>query len=129
MMKNSKLIFKRTLPPNSEGGEKYTIRIFQPNKISENEWVCHFSISGNKPKSIQHTYGSDGLQAFLIALERIRILIGYSHHWTGGDKGDIGIPQYVPTYFGISFSKKIGALIESEVTKHSNWLKSRRLKK
>jgi hypothetical protein len=57
-------------------------------------------------------------QALIVALEGIRANLegsGKSFTWIGGEKGEHGFPRFVPSFYGIDFSKRVDELIESEI--------------
>ncbi len=99
-----------------------TVQVCRPQQVSNGEWRCAFVISTAESEDVQYAHGTDSLQALILAIEGCRVrLESYDGilRWEGGDEGDTGIPQFVPSYFGRDFADRIRALIDEEVEKFS----------
>ncbi|MDI6760533.1 MAG: hypothetical protein QMD05_06870 [Candidatus Brocadiaceae bacterium] len=117
-------ICERKLIEIENGSKKkaVTVRLGRPKKLQKDEWICTFQISGLEDSRVQHAYGTDGFQSLIMALEGIRVALeksGKNFLWEGGEKGDTGFPRFVPMFFGLEFSQRIGHLIDQEVNQFS----------
>lgn len=86
------------------------------------KWRCAYSMSRGDAEETQYAYGLDGLQALLMAFEGARVLVersGARLKWAGGEPGDAGIPRFVPQAFGLTFSRMLGSIIDTEVERLS----------
>ena len=60
------------------------------------------------------------MQAILLTLEGVRWHLrdsGIEWRWIHGEKGETGIPRYVPIGFGRKFAAKLESMIEAETNK------------
>lgn len=110
--------------------KRVTVRLGQPEKISDLEWRSVVEIVRGKRRETEFVYGIDAFQSLTIAIE----FIGYEldkggRHitWEGGGPGDTGFPMYFPDVFGRQFSLKLRRIIGVE--KQRFLLTGRRRKK
>ena len=95
-----------------------TVTFGQPHQIQRGEWQCPFQITGldvSADSPAQLGYGIDSLSAWLNALAGARALLdasGLVFTWEGGEDGDTGIPQMIPSAFGRVFAQKVEEYIE-----------------
>jgi hypothetical protein len=110
----------RQIQEVGKNSSNITIYLGVPSKVKANEWKCPFLLDGFEKPRIQFGRGVDGLQALLVAIEGIRVTLersGKHFSWLGGEDGDLGLPQFIPTVFGAEFSNKMGQLVEKEMSK------------
>ena len=65
-------------------------------------------------------YGIDQMQAILLAFESVRTTLrnsGIEWRWIHGEKGETGIPRFVPIGFGRRFASRLESIIDAEVNK------------
>ncbi len=99
-----------------------TVTIGRPQKV-KGDWACPFQISGVGMKKVQHAHGVDSMQALIMAIEGIRSSLeksGKKLCWTGGELGETGFTRFVPTFFGLGFSRRLDRLIDQEVKRFSH---------
>jgi hypothetical protein len=69
-------------------------------------------------QEIQFGHGIDGVQALIQAIEGARVLLeksGKKILWEGGEEGEVGLPRYVPMFYGKAFTEHLNKLIDSEI--------------
>lgn len=82
------------------GGKKVTIIIGKPEKFPDFEdYYCPYHITGMGNERISYAGGVDGIQALLLALNKIGADLYTSKEaeagilsWKGGEKGNLGFP-------------------------------------
>ena len=97
--------------------QEVVVCLGKPEQRSEREFVCPFQVTGIGNSELQYAHGVDSFQALILALEGIRVTLekgGQSCTWIG-EEGDHGFPRYVPSFFGLEFSNRLGQIIESEI--------------
>jgi len=65
-------------------------------------------------------YGVDQIQAILQAFEGVLTILrdsGMEWRWIHGEKGEIGIPRFVPGGFGRGFASRLESIIDAETKK------------
>jgi hypothetical protein len=90
----------------------------EPVEVTRGEWRCAFRIADAGRENVQYAHGVDSIQALILALEGIRgaiAAIGGECSWEGGEPGESGFPRFVPQFYGAAFSRKLEAMIDSEV--------------
>lgn len=95
-----------------------TVRLGKPRKVRGGDWACPYQISGLGRAKVHYAYGVDALQALILAIEGIRTALektGRRLSWVGGEPGDTGFPRFVPTFFGLDFSKRLNKFLDQEV--------------
>lgn len=100
------------------GSKTVKVALGRPQQKGEGEYVCPFQIAGLGNSEVQYAYGIDCFQALTLALDGIRFNLeksGQSFTWAGGDKGEHGFPRFVPSAFGLEFTRHLDEIIESEV--------------
>jgi hypothetical protein len=83
-------------------------------------WVCPFTISGIGLRGHIDAVGEDQMQALILALEGMRTTLrkdGSEWSWIYGERGDVGIPRFVPSGFGVDFAKGIESAIDEAIAK------------
>jgi hypothetical protein len=93
-----------------------TAKIGPPEKLGKN-WACKLSIPGVGIKKPILVYGVDQMQAILLSLEGVRWHLrdsGIEWRWIHAEKGETGIPRYVPIGFGRKFAAKLESIIDKE---------------
>jgi hypothetical protein len=102
----------------SDDSKTVKVSIGKPEKANENEFACPFRITGLGNSDVQYGRGIDCFQALIMALEGIRASLeraGNSLTWAGGQQGEHGFPRFVPSFYGVDFSRHIDELIETEI--------------
>jgi hypothetical protein len=102
----------------ADGRDTVKVAIGTPEKRNESEFACPFQVIGLENSELQYAYGLDCFQALILAMEGIRANLeksGRSLTWIGGQKGDHGFPRFVPSYYGLGFSRHLDELIEGEI--------------
>ena len=110
--------------------KRVTVRLGQPEKISDLEWRSVVEIVRGKRRETEFVYGIDAFQSLTIAIEFIGYELdkgGRQITWEGGGPGDTGFPMYFPDVFGRQFSLKLRRIIGVE--KQRFLLTGRRRKK
>lgn len=101
-----------------DGKRTVKVAIGKPEKRHDSEFACPFQIIGLDNSEAQYAYGVDCFQALIMALEGIRATLektGKSLTWIGGEKGEHGFPRFVPSFYGLDFSRRLEELIEREI--------------
>lgn len=65
-------------------------------------------------------YGVDQMQAILLSFEGLLTILrksGIEWRWIHGEKGEIGIPRFVPGGFGRQFAARLESMIDVETEK------------
>ncbi len=104
------------------------VKVGKPRKEKGGDWACPFQISGLGPRKIENGHGIDAIQALLMAIEGIRTRLeqsGKQLTWDGGNPGDTGFTRFVPTFFGLDFSKRLDRLIDREVQRFTRIAEAR----
>lgn len=111
-------IAERRLSVVGDLSHTVTVTFGQPYQVQRGEWQCPFQITGldvSADSPDQLGYGIDSLSAWLNALAGARALLdasGLVFTWEGGEDGDTGIPQMIPSGFGRVFAQKVEEYIE-----------------
>lgn len=127
-MKNKQplVIAKRELYGKDESNV-ISVVLYAPRPDPQGDWECSFEISGLVHPISDSTYGIDGMQALIQALEGIRITLESAPEplsWAG-ERGDAGFPRFVPTFFGPEFSQHLGRVLDEEITRYAEKLENR----
>lgn len=96
-----------------------TAKIGRPER-SGRDWSCNLSISNVGMKEPMLVYGVDEMQAILLAFEGVLTILrnsGTDWSWIHGEKGDIGVPRFVPGGFGRRFASKLESIIDAETNR------------
>jgi hypothetical protein len=96
-----------------------TAKIGRPRKHGR-DWACRVVISNIWMTEPLLVYGVDPMQAVVLALECVRVTLLHSRkgwRWVHGEKGETGIPMFVPIGFGRKFASRLEALIDAETEK------------
>jgi hypothetical protein len=104
------------------------VKLGKPKKEKVGDWACPFTISGLGIHKIEYGHGIDAIQALLMAIEGIRARLeqsGKRFVWAGGESGDTGFTRFVPTFFGLDFSKRLDRLIDREVKRFARTAETR----
>ena len=91
-----------------------TAKIGPPEKLGK-IWACKLSIPGVGIKEPILVRGQDQMQAILLTLEGVRWHLrdsGIEWRWIHGEKGETGIPKYVPIGFGRKFAAKLESIVD-----------------
>ncbi len=99
-----------------------TLTLGKPRIVKDDEWVCFYRIKGLGKATLKYVYSFDMLQALLLAIEGMRVDLESQDGqflWAGGEAGDIGIPRFVPTYYGKEFSDRLNQVIDKELIRFS----------
>jgi len=102
----------------SDNRDIVTVSIGKPERRNEGEFLCPFQVVGLENSDLQYAYGVDCFQALIMALEGIRAILeksGKSLTWIGGQKGDHGFPGFVPSFYGLDFSRHLHGVIANEI--------------
>jgi len=103
------------------------VTLARPRKATNGDWVCPYQIRGLATGRIQYAHGVDAVQALLLAFEGIRTQLSRTKKrlsWEGGEPGDTGFTRFVPTFFGLEFSKRLDQMIAREVDRFARKAKS-----
>jgi hypothetical protein len=113
-------ICTRRFTADVKGKRRFALaKIGQPEK-SGRDWACKLFISNVGMKEPMLVYGVDQMQAILLAFEGVLTALrnsGTEWGWIHGDKGDIGVPRFVPRGFGRRFASKLESIIDAETNK------------
>lgn len=97
---------------------KVSLGIPKPDPKSENhDWRCQFRVSGLGARRVHYAHGIDAFQSLLLALVGIRGLLERKRRqlkWDGGSLAD-AFPRFVPSHFGLAFSRRVEGFIDREV--------------
>src|ERR1700736_1528858 len=99
-----------------------TAKIGRPEK-SGRDWACKLLISNVGMKEPMLVYGVDQMQAILLAFEGVLTTLrnsGTEWRWIHGEKGEIGIPRFVPGGFGRRFASRLESIIDAETNKFAS---------
>lgn len=105
-----------------------TVTLGRPRRASSGDWACPYHVSGLGMRGIRYGRGFDAIQALLLAIEGIRSALessGRRLSWMGGEPGDTGFTRFVPTFFGLEFSKRLESVIDREVNRFARTLETR----
>lgn len=83
-------------------------------------WVCPIAITGIGKRGRIESIGEDKSQALILALEGIRNTIrddSPGWRWNHGMEGDLGIPKFIPTGFGMALASRLESLVDEEIAK------------
>src|ERR1035437_1532867 len=70
------------------------------------------SPSGRRPISFPCKYiMRNSIEGVRVALEKS----GERLSWIGGEKGDSGVPRFVPMFFGLEFAERLGKMIDEQI--------------
>jgi hypothetical protein len=108
----------RELLVDGSDKDRVTVYVGKPERKSEREFACPFQLVGVGEPILNYGRGVDCLQALTMALEGIRVALentGRTYSWAGGETGDHGFRQLVPSFYGLGFSKHIERIIENEI--------------
>jgi hypothetical protein len=122
------LVAVRRVRKGGSSRQEVVVWLGKPRKVSREEWVCPYHVSGTWIKKSQYAHGIDSFQALLLALEGIRVVLeksGKQLEWAGGELGDHGFPRFVPTFYGLRFVRRLNRLIDREVARFARVAKAR----
>lgn len=108
------------------------IRIGKPRKVSAAEWECAYEVTNMGMRQVMYGRGIDGFQSLIQAIEGVRVFLeknGKELSWEGGEKGETGVPRYVPGIFGKRFAQHLGKLIDREIVRMSRVAERRYLER
>ncbi|MGH7571714.1 MAG: DUF6968 family protein [Gemmatimonadota bacterium] len=111
-----------------ESGKPVRIRVERPQQVADDEWCCRFSVEGAEHGSLDRAYGIDSLQAFVLALEGIRLAVEGRRDqlsWLGGPSGELGLSRRVPDFLGLKFERGLNELIDCEMAALTRELKEK----
>lgn len=104
----------RRLTADDDPSRVVIVMINTPYPDRDGDWMCQYVVDARPFVA----YGLDALQALLNAIDGARVKIealGLKLSWVGGEPGDHGIPQTVPSYFGRAFAETIERFIEQQI--------------
>jgi hypothetical protein len=107
-----------------------TAKIGTPER-SGRDWACKLSISNVGMREPMLVYGVDQMQAILLAFEGLLTTLrnsGTEWRWIHGEKGDIGVPRFVPGGFGRRFASRLESMIDAETRKFATAAERRHYK-
>lgn len=98
-------------------GDKMEISIGTPSSFTATEWTCSVRVVDAGKEQLLTARGADAFQSLMLGLELIRTHLSRTGKtWTWmGEPGDHGFPRYVPYFYGVAFSDKLGKMIDDEV--------------
>ena len=108
-----------------------TANIGRPRK-SGRDWACKVVISNIGMTEPLLVYGVDPMQALILALQCVRVRLDHARtgwRWVYGEKGETGIPMFVPIAFGRKFASRLEAIIDAETERLAVAAERRRRRK
>lgn len=114
-----KAVAVRRLKNHTREGRDVTLRISWPRRVRPSEWACSYHVTGlNASATVGRTvYGLDALQALVLTIDACRAALAEHEKdlaWAGGNRGDCGIPRYIPGMLGKPFARRLARLIDGE---------------
>ena len=118
-------IAERDLVYGPRGRKRIIVRLGMPRKEEPSgtrrkgelpAWLCPFQIWGIGRSRVERALGLDAVQALQIAMQAIRVQLERHANgatWAGGERGDPGFPQVVPS-FGLVFDRRMSRIIARE---------------
>lgn len=110
------------------GDSEVLIEIYEPVEVNQMEWRCDFSVHGMSTSGPQMAFGIDSIQAILSAIDGIRLYLSGANEsvsWLG-QNSEIGLPRSIPTSLGFEFYQKLCGIIDDEVERQVEALRTRR---
>jgi hypothetical protein len=98
------------------GRQPVLLEFEPPDERSDGQWACTYHIRGLGRTRTGRVVGDDGLHALQLALAAARRQLepfAGRLTWTG-EPGELGLPEYVPDYFGGEFRRRVEALVRRE---------------
>lgn len=99
-------------------GSPLTIEIGAPRRRRTGEWECPYRIRGLRSGRTRWVLGEDAVQALELVFQVIRLELepyGTDLSWTG-EPGDIGFHRFFPDACGLAVRRRIGRLIDRELS-------------
>jgi len=113
-------ICTRRFTAEVNGKRRFAIAKIGPPVKSGRDWACKLFVSNAGMKEPMLVYGVDQMQAILLAFEGVLTTLrnsGIEWRWIHGEKGDIGVPRFVPSGFGRRFASRLESIIDAETNK------------
>jgi len=98
------------------GKQAVTLEVLRPAERRAGEWTCVYRIRGLGRVRAGRVVGDDGLQALQLALAALRRELepfAARLTWTG-EPGELGLPEFVPDYFGAEFRRRLESVVRRE---------------
>lgn len=119
-MKRKQGVIVATRKLSQVGGKQrfVIVKIGKPRKQKQGDWECPYHINGIGTQKVMYGHGIDSVQALVMALEGVRTTLEKSTKklsWAGGEPEETGFTRFVPTFYGLKFSKHLHRLIEREI--------------
>ncbi len=96
-----------------------TVEIGAPRRRRTGEWECPYRIRGLRSGRARRVLGEDAVQALELVFQVIRLELepyGTDLSWTG-EPGDTGFHRFFPDGLSVPMRRRIGRLIDRELSK------------
>ena len=106
-------------------GRRVLLEIAAPRRRRAGDWACAYRIEGLGPDRTGTAPGEDSIEALQSALAAVRRELepfGGRLTWKG-EPGELGLPHFVPDYFGGEFRRRVERAVQAEIEREARRLK------
>lgn len=98
------------------GRQPVTLELERPRERRGRQWECRYRVRGLGKVRAGRVLGDDGVHALQLALAALRReLEPFAARLTwAGEPGELGLPEFVPDYFGGTFRRRLEAIVHRE---------------